>query len=185
VSAPSPQAQIVAGLRACDSRAFTDAYELYADRLYSFAVRLAGRRDAAEELFQHAWLRLAERAPRLADDTNLLAWLLTVARNRWRSQRRKIDTHGRHEHELWDAVAAEPPPDVSLERRTALAKLEAALSDLAEHHREVLIVMIEADDVPQHQLAAVLGVSPAVFRKRLSRARAALSALLRQQEPSP
>jgi DNA-directed RNA polymerase specialized sigma24 family protein len=42
--------------------------------------------------------------------------------------------------------------------------------------------MIEADDVPQQELAAVLGLEPAAFRKRLSRARRALSELLREEE---
>lgn len=174
---------LVAGLRASEAQAFNDVYSLYADRLYSFAVRLTGRRDTADELFQHAWLRLAETAPRLAEDTNVLAWLLTVARNHWRSQHRRAKTHDLHEHALRDTVAAPQTPDVSAERRAALARLERALDDLAEHHREVLVLMIEADDVPQHELAAVLGVPPAVFRKRLSRARAALAGLLKTEEP--
>lgn len=179
MSTSSASAQLVVGLRAAEPQAFNDVYGLYADRLYSFAVRLTGRRDAADELFQHAWLRLAETAPKLAEDTNVLAWLLTVARNHWRSQHRRAKTRDLHEHALRDTATAPATPDVDAERRAALVRLEAALTDLAEHHREVLVLMIEADDVPQHELAAVLGVPPAVFRKRLSRARVALAALLK------
>lgn len=155
-----------------------EAYDRYGDRLYSFTVRLTGQRPAADELFQHAWVTLAEYAPRLALDTNLLAWLLTVARNHWRSQHRRAATRERHREDLRPPLAAHPGPDVSAERRAAMQRLERAMHELAEHHREVLVLLIEADDVPQHELAAVLGISPAAFRKRLSRARQALSALL-------
>ncbi len=174
--------RLVMGLRAADAGAFNEAYERYGDRLYSFALRLTGRRDAADELFQHAWVTLAERAPRLRADTCLMAWLLTVARNHWRSQHRKAKTHDRHEDALRHAAPSVAGPERSVERAAMLARLEAALLALAEHHREVLVLMIESDDVPQQELAAVLDVAPAVFRKRLSRARAALAALLQPEE---
>jgi RNA polymerase sigma-70 factor (ECF subfamily) len=176
---------LVAGLRARDERAFLAVYELYADRVYAFAMRLSGRRDAADELFQHAWVRLAEHAPRLGDDANLLAWLLTVARNHWRSERRKAGTHARHEAALDPGEDTAARPDERAERRATLARLEAALMALPEQHREVLVVMIEADDVPQHELARILGLAPDVFRKRLSRARSALAELLENEgQPS-
>lgn len=177
-------AQLVAGLVARDPHAMTDAYTLYGDRVYSFAMRLTGRRDVADELFQHAWLRLAERAPRLGRDTKLLPWLLTVARNHYRSQHRRATTRQRHEHALAESAGAPERPDVSAERRAAIERLERALADLPEHHREVLILMVEADEVPQEELARVLGLSHAAFRKRLSRARAALTSLLRSGETS-
>lgn len=174
----SPDAQLVAGLRARDEKAMTDTYALYGDRVYSFAMRLTGRRDVADELFQHAWLRLAEKAAKLERDTKLLPWLLTVARNHYRSQHRRATTRKRHEHAIVEDAGAPTPPDVSAERRAAVARLERALRDLPEHHREVLVLTVEADDVPQQELARVLGLSHAAFRKRLSRARAALTGLL-------
>ncbi len=177
-------AALVAGLRRCDERAFNDAYGLFGDRLYSFAVRLTGRRDAADELFQHAWVTLAEKAAHLPDDTNVLAWLLTVARNHWRSQHRRARTHQKNEVALIESHVQPSSPDVTLEQRARLDALERALAQLAEHHREVLVLMIEAEDVPQKALAQVLGVSPTVFRKRVSRARAALAALIGSDHPS-
>ena len=175
---------LVAGLRAREAKAMSDAYALYGDRVYSFAIRLTGRRDVADELFQHAWLKLAETAPRLRGDTKLLPWLLTVARNHYRSQHRRATTHQRHEAAISSGSAMAERPDVSAERRAMLERLERALTSLPEHHREVLVLMIEADDVPQQELARVLGLSPAAFRKRLSRARSALSGLLHSEETS-
>lgn len=160
----------------------TDAYAAYGDRVYSFAMRLTGRRDVADELFQHAWLRLAESAPRLRSDTKLLPWLMTVARNHYRSQHRRATTRQRHEHVVAQGAGTPEQPDASAERRAALERLEHALAELPEHHREVLVLMVEANDVAQDELAHVLGLSHAAFRKRLSRARSALTSLLRSEE---
>ncbi len=174
----SSDAGLVAGLVACEPAALRTVYDRYADRLYSFAVRLSGRPDVADELFQHAWLTLAERAPRLSPDTNLLAWLITVTRNHFRSQHRKALTHRRNEESLAVQHHAPARPDETVAAQHRVARLELALSGLAEHHREVLLLMVEASELPQAELAAVLGLSPAAFRKRLSRARAALQAQL-------
>jgi RNA polymerase sigma-70 factor, ECF subfamily len=178
----APEENLAARLRAGEPRAFHAVYDLFGDRLYSFALRLSGRRDVADELFQHAWLRLAEHAPRMSPRTNLLAWLLTVARNHFRSQHRRASTELRHEQAIAATQSAPSRPDVSAERRILVERLEAALASLPADHREVLIVMIEADAVPQHELARVLDVTPEVFRKRLSRARRALAELLEDQE---
>ena len=173
---------LVERLRGGDQRAFLVVYERLGDRIYSFALRLSGRRDTADELFQHAWLRLAEQAPRLPLDTNLLAWLLTVTRNQFRSQHRHERVKARHAGSLAIAQASAPRPDVSAERRALVERLEAALASLPEAHREVLALTVEADDVAQHDLAAILGLTPEAFRKRLSRARRALAELLENAE---
>lgn len=172
--------EVVAGLVRCEAAAFRGAYDLYADRLYSFALRLAGRRDVADELFQHAWLTLSEKAPALSPGTNLLAWLITVTRNHWRSQHRKVQTHQRNEASISARQQAPPQPDETVEQRARVAKLERALSALAEHHREVLLLVVEAGELPQDELARILQLSTATFRKRLSRARAALRAQLEE-----
>lgn len=176
---PIGGAALVARLRGGDVRAFQSIYDHLADRIYGFALRLAGRRDVADELFQHAWLRLAEQAPRLAPETNILAWLFTVVRNQHVSRHRRASTEARHGHGLAAAQPTAPRPDVSVERRALLARVEAALMALPEAHREVLVLVAEGDDVPQEELARVLGLRPEAFRKRLSRARRALRDALR------
>ncbi|MCC6559151.1 MAG: RNA polymerase sigma factor, partial [Polyangiaceae bacterium] len=84
----APDAALVDGLRRRDPRAFDAVYARFHPRLWSFLVRLAGRRDVAEDLVQDTWLLVAKHAGRLEDGTDLAAWLFTVARNRYRSWRR-------------------------------------------------------------------------------------------------
>src|SRR5215475_3102824 len=82
------EAEIVAGLRRSEAAAFDALYTRYRDRTFAFLLRLTGRRDVAEDLFQETWLNAARAAPRLRDDTRLAPWLFTIARNEWVSYRR-------------------------------------------------------------------------------------------------
>ncbi len=80
--------QLVDRLRRCDAEAFEAVYEAFNARLFNFLARLSNSRDVAEDLLEETWLRLVSHAPRLRPDTNLGAWLFTVARNLHVSYRR-------------------------------------------------------------------------------------------------
>ncbi|MFZ5785269.1 MAG: RNA polymerase sigma factor, partial [Acidobacteriota bacterium] len=83
-------ADLVERLRAGDTAAFDVAYGQFRARVFSFVLRLVGRREPAEDLAQETWLRLAGNAASLRADTRLAPWLFTVARNLcmsyWRSR---------------------------------------------------------------------------------------------------
>jgi len=169
--APS-EAELVYRLRAGDPAAFDEVYRVHRPRLFAFLVRLAGRRDVAEDLLQETWLRLARHAARLRDDTRLAPWLFTVARNLHTSYRR---------WSLADLVRIEHGPDgepplspfdhaaaSELERR-----LENALVALPVRYREVLL-LVAVEKMSHPDVGEILGLSPEALRKRLSRARALL-----------
>lgn len=163
---------IVAGLRRGEGAAFDAAYERYRARLWSFLARLARDRTLAEDLLQETWLRLARHATRLAEDTNLAAWLFTVARNLHTSWRRWSILDGerlrawrilprREEDSPFDLASAS-----QIERR-----LEAAVGALPPRYREVLL-LCAVERLDPAEAARILGLSPEAARQRLSRARA-------------
>ncbi|WP_437740723.1 RNA polymerase sigma factor [Sorangium sp. So ce1504] len=179
-AAPS-DAELAARLRRRDPRAFDELYARYHPRIFSFLVRLSGRRDVAEDLFQDTWLAVARHAGRLAEDTDLAAWLFTIARNRYRSHRRSalLDLARAALFSREPAPAA-PEPEGTADARADVAALEAALRDLAAVHREVLLLgAVEGLDTAQ--VAQVLGIREDAARKRLSRARAELAARLERR----
>lgn len=157
-----------------DAAAFDAVYAGYHARIYQFLYRLAGRRDLAEDLFQETWLKLARHATTLRDDTDLGAWLFTVARNAYRSHRRwlLIDLQRRVE------PATVPSAEGVVEARRELARALEALSD---GDKEVLL-LVAVEGMEQERAAAVLGISYDNLRQRLSRARANLSAKLAKEE---
>lgn len=169
---------LVDRLRRGDPVAFDRVYVAYHPRVFSFLLRLSGRRDTAEDLAQETWLKLARAAPGLREDTTLAPFLFTIARNAFMSHRRwamldlsRIVTFGL---EAVSAAATEPTPETHHERARAIALLEAALAEVPLASREVLL-LVGVEGLDQEEVARMLGLSYDALRQRLSRARAQLA----------
>jgi RNA polymerase sigma factor (sigma-70 family) len=173
---PSSDRALVAALRGQDPVAFGRVHAAHGPRLFNFLARMTGRRDVAEDLYQEAWLKLAVHAARLDEDTDLGAWLFTVARNLAYSDRRRskarpvIDHEALPEHK---ASAVASPYDWATANETE-ALVDRALASVPEAFREVLLLVVVAGLEPE-QAAEVLGLKPEALRQRLSRARAKLA----------
>jgi RNA polymerase sigma-70 factor (ECF subfamily) len=100
-------------------------------------LRLSRGRTVAEDLLDETWLRLVRHAGSLRADTRLAAWLFTVARNLYWTDRRSAVTEEAGACELltlWPAPGTWPSPfDLAsageLERR-----VERALATLSPQH---------------------------------------------------
>jgi RNA polymerase sigma factor (sigma-70 family) len=168
---------LVESLRRGDKAGFDRVYAKYRARIFAFLLRLSGRPDAAEDLFQETWLKLARNAHRLAEDTDLRAWLFTVARNAWVSHRRwsmldvsrlvSIDDDARY-------VAYSVDPEARADAARDVERLERALSSLPASSREVLL-LVGVEGFDQEQAAEILGIKYDALRQRLARARAQLA----------
>lgn len=178
---------LVTRLRRGERWAFEKAYEAFHVRIYSFLFRLCRRRDTAEDLAQEVWMKLARGAADLREDTNLSAWLFTVARNAFISHRRWaiLDVSrlvlGDDEPE---APSPTPRPDEAHAARETTLRLERALGKLPVASREVLL-LVAVEGFEPAEAAEVLGLRPDALRQRLSRARAQLAELLAKEERAP
>lgn len=159
-------------LRRRDPRGFDELYRRYAARIHAFLRRLSGQRDVADDLLQHTFLRLAESGPNLRADSDVRAWLYTVARNGYLSLRRAAPAA--QEREPVESLAS-PPPDI--EARLLLGDVELALSNLRSEDREVLL-LVAIEGLEQEVVARMLELEAPALRQRLSRARARLLAEL-------
>ena len=185
-------AALVAGLIRREPRAFTVAYERYQVRIYSFLVRLCGRRDLADDLFQETFLQLSRHAAQLRPDTELGAWLFTVARNRYRSHHRtslfrrlrlQLAELGGNLGRLGSTEVPVTPFEYAAGSDLG-QKLEQALAQLGDAQREVLL-LVGVEGLDQERAAAVLGLTPAALRQRLSRARAQVQEFLAKESAQP
>ncbi|WP_437574977.1 RNA polymerase sigma factor [Sorangium sp. So ce887] len=123
----------------------------------------------------------AAPAGRLAEDTDLAAWLFTIARNRYRSHRRSaVLDLARAALFSREPAPAAPGPEGAADARAEVAALEEALRSLAAGHREVLLLGA-VEGLETAQVARVLGLREDAARKRLSRARAELAACLEKR----
>ncbi len=173
---------LVQRLRRRERAAFRELYARYAQPTFRFLARLTGRREAAEDLHQETWLRVARHQERLWPDSDLGAWIFAIARNTFISSRRQAEAAlpGRQpagDERGDDAAPLDPDP-------TCL-DLERALASLPEAHREIML-LVGVEGLELARAAAVLDLRPDAARQRLSRARAALAqALDGAEQPQP
>ncbi|MBT8495270.1 MAG: sigma-70 family RNA polymerase sigma factor [Deltaproteobacteria bacterium] len=160
----------IRGLRAGEPSAFDAVYDHYRARIYSFLLRMTGRPAVAEELAQETWLRLAKHARRLHQDSDIGAWLYTVARNLARSHRRWVLLDPLSFNDLRAAPAEDSPLFAAVANQTQ-AELEKAVAKLPLKYREVLLLVVVEGFEPA-QVAEILDRKPAAIRQQLSRARA-------------
>ena len=175
---------LVAHLRAGAPDAFDVVHAAFNTRLFNFLARLTQRRDVAEDLLEETWLRLVSHATTLRADTNLAAWLFTVARNLYASYCRARLTEESHAGTLiglWPYGSPRRSPYEALATSEAEGRIEAALATLPLTHRETLL-LIAVEGLTPAEAAAVCAISPEAMRQRLSRARALLARRLEASE---
>jgi RNA polymerase sigma factor (sigma-70 family) len=150
-----PADSLSADLAADLDGAFEGMVRAFQDRLFSFALRLCGNREDAEEVAQDSFVRAyralktypAERIRALS----LQAWLyritLNVARNKWRGKRLRLvslengGADGEAARSAWEAPdAADRRPDSRLEQEQDRAGLATLVATLPERYRAALIL---------------------------------------------
>ncbi len=133
--------------------------------LFRVATRLAGDQDA-EDVAQQTWLAAHEHPP--DDSRPRRPWLRVVAR--------RVALMARRRRARWSANAwrleHEPPseaPETDLHRARILSAVKAALDELGESDRDIVVRRFFLDQ-GNAQVAQELGLQPGAVRTRLSRA---------------
>ena len=168
-----------------DEAAFTALYHRFSGQVFRFAWLLTGSESAANDVTQETFMELLDGAASFDPARGSLgAYLCGIARFRaYRAIGER--SHGDVDLEALDRAAIEGQlPDLPadhLERARALERLHAAIRLLPAPFREVL-VLVELQEMPYADAAAVAGIELGTVRSRLSRAKARLADLLRQQE---
>lgn len=161
----------VAALRGLEPGTVDAVFDHFSPRLNGFLRRMGASVEVAEELVQESFVRLVHHAPRLTDDTRIGAWLFTVARNLWISQRRWAWVDGTRLVEF-AAGLRQPgttPADLVAAGQTE-ARVEHAVSRLPEVQREVFLLVV-GEGLEPAEAARILHISPEAARQRLARAR--------------
>lgn len=171
---------LVEACRAGDRDAFGVLVRRYQDRLFSTALRLTGRVEDAHDLLQDSFFRAYQKLGNFHGDSSFYTWVYRITVNLALSGRRKrrpvIESSG----PALDAAdeSGLTDPALPLERAERDARIQAALNDLADDHRAV-IVMKDLDGLRYEEIAAILKVPIGTVRSRLHRARCELRDRLR------
>lgn len=145
--------------------------------LRAFAISLTHNMDYADDLVQDAIVRAWAAIDRFEPGTNMTAWLFTILRNSFFSQRRYNHRHLEDPDGLY-ANRLRTPPDQ--EAGCDLQDMLAALAKLSVEQREALLLIV-AEGLFYEDAAQVCGVAIGTVKSRVARGRERLAALLAVQ----
>ena len=160
-------------------RNFRGVFELRYATLYRYLDRLTGDESLASELAQETFVRLYERG---AMPENVRGWLVSVAHNLLRDDRRRSSRRSRLlgqrqvEDLMGDPMIAS---DEAVERAELQGAVRAALDSLPERDRKLLLLRYEG--YSYQELAELVQVAPTSIGTLLSRAHAAFRASLSER----
>jgi RNA polymerase sigma-70 factor (ECF subfamily) len=180
-------AELLEAIRRGDADAFDRVAREQAPRLFRLALRLAGRREDAEDLVQDTLVRALPALKRFEGRAKLSTYLVRALTNQWknrlrsRSRSRWVDWfRGRSEdadEEDLAPVESAPSAEERLESQDRARAVQDAVARLAPDRRLALLLR-EVEEMSYEEIAETTGVPVGTVRSRLARARADLRKLL-------
>jgi RNA polymerase sigma-70 factor (ECF subfamily) len=166
-----------------DPPAFRAFYERYKARVFNTVLGYVQSRPEAEELTQDVFVEIHQSAHRFAGQAAVSTWVYRIAVNkaldflRYQKRRKRFAVLQR----LFSGETGEPfpdPPDfdhlgVQLERRDEARRLFAAIRRLPEAQQTAFILSY-VEELPQVEVAEVMGLSRKAVESLLQRAKANL-----------
>jgi RNA polymerase sigma factor (sigma-70 family) len=135
------------------------------DLVWRFLVSSVGAAEA-EDCFQETFIAALRAYPRLRADSNMRAWVMTIAHNKALDCHRARSRHATPLAEPAAAVsslgAAQPAPEQTLSD----ARLWDAVGALPERQRSA-VVLRYLGDLPHRDIAAAIGCSEEAARRSL------------------
>ena len=142
--------------------------------LRAFARSLCGNPETADDLAQETLVKAWQSRDTFIPGTNLKAWLFTILRNQFYSDRRRAWRQA-----PWDQESAERIPGSREDQNWAaeLSDTARALRCLSDEHREALI-LVGAGGFSYEDAAAICKCAVGTVKSRVARARKTLIDIL-------
>ena len=174
-----------------DEPAFEELVSRYQSRAWRLACRLLAGEDDAPDVLQEAFLSAYRHLPSFRGEARFSTWLFRIVTNaalmHRRARRRRpaesldallprFDETGRHLAEPAELEAAAHVEE-RLDRAALAERARGFLEALPERHRAAFVLR-DLEEMPTAEVAELLGVSAAVVRQRVHRARLILRGYL-------
>ena len=156
------------------------------DRLYRLAWRLTGTKAEAEDLFQELLIKAFGMLDELVHIEETGSWLCRVMYNLFVDQHRRFARQRMHLIDeghlpgqgLADLVG-DLDPVADHERLEKFRRLDAALQQLSEEHRHV-VLLHDTEGYKLDEIEGLTGIPVGTIKSRLHRARARLRQILQE-----
>ncbi len=170
-----------------DVSAFEDLVVAYEKKIYNLALRMTRNPSDAEDITQEAFLKAYRSLKSFRKDSGFYVWIYRIASNlcidflRKEKQGSTLPLNLPEEDGEWTVELPDfsALPEEELERRELRESIRRGLDALPEKQRQIL-VMRELSGLSYARIGEILDLEEGTVKSRISRARAALAKLLRQ-----
>lgn len=163
--------------------AFEELVRRYEKRVYAVALRSSGSPEDAADIVQEVFLRAWRSIESFRGDSGFSTWLFRITMNmcvdfarhkQAQPQTQSMVDEEENERPMPDTA---PTPEEHLENRELGRELAAALEEISEEHRRIVLLR-DVSGMSYTEIAEVLEISEGTVKSRLSRARIALRKVL-------
>ena len=126
-------------LRRNDRKAYSDLFDRYFDKLFTFALNMVFREDVANDIVQEVFIAIYEKSVLKNYQGSLKAYLYTSVRNRCYNYLRDAKVEDRNMALYAEAAVYSDNVDM-IDREEILEKIREVLDELPEKCREVCLL---------------------------------------------
>ena len=170
----SSDEMLVTRIAAGDKLAMQALFARHRASVYRWLLRFVGNETVAEDLLSDVFFDVWQQAGRFEGRAAVTTWLLSIARFKALSARRRR-THA----ELDETIEATVPdsadnPEIALQKKSRSELVRTALMTLSPDHREI-IDLVYYHEKSVEDCALILGIPAATVKTRLFYARKKLA----------
>lgn len=159
--------ELLARVAKQDDAAFAQLYDVFADRVFRYALTLLHDRHLAEEVAQETMIAVWNGAHRFAGRSKASTWIFGIARNQaFTLMRREQKAEKMPKPDLIQA----DPSNLILQQE----KVRDALDDLSADHREVVYLTFY-EGLSYGEISGLLGIPEGTVKSRMFHAKRRLA----------
>lgn len=172
-----------------DEHAFETLIGPYLDTTYRLCLRMMGDEQDAADMAQEALVRAWRALGSYKGQSRFSTWLYRVTCNVCLDELRKrkkerVQSLQELQEEGVEPVDPGQTPEMAVERAQTRRELNEAIGQLSQEHRAALVLR-DVHGLAYEEIAQILDVNLNTVKSRISRARAALRAILSETRNFP
>jgi len=173
----SSDEMLVTRIAAGDKLAMQVLFARHRTPIYRWLLRFVGNETVAEDLLSDVFFDVWQQAGRFEGRAAVTTWLLSIARFKALSARRRRTDAALDETIETTVADSADDPEIALQKKSRGEHVRAALTKLSAEHREILDLVYYHENSVE-DCALILNIPVATVKTRMFYARKKLAALV-------
>jgi len=173
---------LVHRLKVDDASAFDELFELYGQKLYSFALKYFKSESEAEELVQEVFVRLWENRRSLKSDYSFKSYLYTIALNQIRKFFNRRAVSLRYLSQLQnESFESDNQTADSIDYASVLKRIDEIVETFPERKKQIFLKS-RKEGKTSKEIAAELNITPGTVDNQISDALSMIREILKKDD---